>query len=369
MFFLLSASAKAQESNFFFYGDTLNLPGCSLAEKDSLLRGGAVPQRIKSYLNDRMKIMNLSSWGLVYFLKDLVDAQFDRDSNIEKVRILNRLLTEEHINNAIGIISKSRVECFVSVDSKAKMVNMRYIPYDGYKLVTIKNELMQHIKNVDITASADYKDVDLDYSSVPLFRNLNPRQKKVQFYNYCLGSQDSLTFSFSQSYNQYFGDLPRIVPDYHYYKAPLSPTFKTSFFRELNGKISCCTTRIDSINFLIKLIQTGVQFEEDIVTYGQEDFCSFPENTIAIGKGDCEDKCEAFALLIDHYFPTFDIVFLFYPNHVRIGLWDSLLSLKDKPYQEIEGRKYLEVELQSNDTVLADDVFAQFPQTPISYRR
>ena len=135
----------------------------------------------------------------------------------------------------------------------------------------------------------------------------------------------------------------------------------TSFFEATDTK---CTNRLDSINFLIKFVQTVVIFEEDQVIYGKEDFCSFPENTFALGLGDCEDKCKAFAFLIHHYFDQIDIIFLNYPGHIRIGLHDPVLAIENSPFQEYEGLRYLETELQDDRTVLGDERFAIFHSTP-----
>lgn len=369
LFVILGTHAAAQSKEFIFYGKSFELPGYSVVEKDSLLNEKGVPQRIKLYLDDKIRTISLENWGLIYFLNAFVDAQFDRQTGVEKAKILKSLLSEERINNAIGIVSRSQWLSLVSVDNKAKLVNTPYVSQDGYKFVAVKNEFIPHLRKLDIVARAEYKDVDLNYSSAPNFYDLMAEQKMVYFFNYFLQSTDSLTFKFSKTYNDFFNDLPRIKPDYHYYKAPVSSIFRTSIFQEIDKKINRCKTRTDSINFLIKFIQTAVQFEEDMVVYGKEDFCSFPENTMAIGKGDCEDKCEAFAFLINHYFPAIDIVFLFYPGHVRIGLGNTNLSNIGKPFQEFEGKKYMEVELQSNDTVLADESFSEFHQIPMSIGR
>lgn len=116
-------------------------------------------------------------------------------------------------------------------------------------------------------------------------------------------------------------------------------------------------------------MQTAVKFEEDIVVYGKEDFCSFPENTLAVGKGDCEDKCELFAFLVNHYFRGIDIIFLYYSNHVRIGLYDPMSVIGNKAIQEFDKRKYVIAELQDSTTVLGDDFFNIFHQDPMEIVR
>jgi hypothetical protein len=370
LIFILFGRVSAQNRTFAFYGDKFELPGCSATEKDSLLNEKVVPECIRSYIDDKIETINLKDWGLLYFLNAFVDAEFYTESSFNKVKVLNLLITKEGINNAIGIASGNRDVSLVSIDNKAKIINTQCAVLDGYKFISVKpNSNIRHLKNVDINGRAEYRDINLNYTDVPIFRNLMVKQKKACFFNYCLKEKDSITFSFSNAYNDFFNDLPRIIPDYHYYKAPVSSFFRTSIFQEIDKKISCCKRRIDSINFLIKFIQTAVQFEEDIKIYGKQDFCSFPENTMALGKGDCEDKCEAFAFLVNHYFPTIDIVFLFYPEHVRIGLGDTNTPISGEPYQEFEGKKYLEVELQSNDTVLADESFSIFHEVPVSIGR
>jgi hypothetical protein len=81
-------------------------------------------------------------------------------------------------------------------------------------------------------------------------------------------------------------------------------------------------------------------------------------------KGDCEDKCELFAFLISRYFKDISIVFLYYPNHVRIGLYDPQSLSGDMAYQEFDNQKYLIAELQDDMTVLGDDFFNVFHKNP-----
>ncbi|GGA83104.1 hypothetical protein [Puia dinghuensis] len=364
---LLSTHVDAQIGSFDFYGDKFELPVLSTGEKDSLLEFKGVPARIKTYITESRAIAELDDWGLVYFIDAFVDAQFINAKDSDKVKIVNMLLTELSINNAIGKISKGLLLSLVSIDNKSRPINdARYFEKDGYKYMPVKRQSkVTKLRDIEMYCRAEYKDIQLDYVKTPNIRNVNASRKELSFFNYCSGKKDSVEFDFSKSYNRYYNDLPRIIPDHHYYMAPVSPIFQNSFFSMLDGKLGQCRYRLDSINFLIKFVQSGIQFEEDKVVYGKEDWCSFPENTFALGKGDCEDKCEAFAFLVNHYFKNTGIVFLFYTNHVRIGLRDPNLSLTGKPYQKLEGQTYFEVELQGNDTVLADDSFALFPSTPL----
>jgi predicted transglutaminase-like cysteine proteinase len=274
-------------------------------------------------------------------------------------------------------MSNGQLLSMVSFDNKFNPIDgAKFYEKDGYKFMPVKRQSkIIKLKHLELYCKAENRDIPLDYAKMPNLQNQILSNKELSFFNYCTKRNDSITFIFSNAYNRYYNDLPRIIPDHHYYMAPVSPAFQNSFFAALDGKMGQCHTRLDSINFLLKLVQTAVQFEEDQTLYGKKDWCSFPENTFALGKGDCEDKSEAFAFLISHYFNKVGIVFLYYANHighinhVRVGLNDPNLPLVGRPCKEFEGKSYFEAELQSDDTVLADDFFAIFYETPQFFRK
>jgi hypothetical protein len=354
-----------KSQSFDFYGSEIKFPALSVSAHDSLVKTSLVPMVLGDYIRSNIRQLNLDDWAIVLFVNKYVDAQFADAAEADKTRILTSCLFTLGMNAAIGVRNKHRMLPLVSIDKRTKYVNGPYFEQDGYKFLPVEpGKGAFGIRKLLIRSKEGNKDIRLDYTIVPIFTEQRLVKKEVFFFNDHSRLTDSLSYEYSKTYVEYFNDLPRREPNENYYKAPVSNALAGSLFPSLNEKVGVCGSRTDSINFLIKFVQTAIEFREDIEIYGKKDFCSFPEGTLAMGEGDCEDKCELFAFLIAHYFHDLDLLFLYYPHHVRVGLADPTVPVGTKTYHTFNGQKYFIVELQNGATVLGDQIFTKNPDYP-----
>lgn len=347
----------SQERSFDFYGNTIELKNLPVQDCDSMIKENKVPASLQQYLNENIVRYGLEDWAIVLFLKAYVETGFKNVSDADKVKILSALLTAQSINNAIGIRSSHRLLSLISIDRKQMPHGINVFDEQGYKLIYgAINKIPFKIKSADVVF---YKGRDMQLKAVPPKLNVSDYTQAIRsFYNYTTQKTDSISFSYSPQYIKYSYDFPMAVSKVLYSKLPISPLFTTSFFASLTPKLQGCSNKEDSINFLMRFTQTVIKYEPNEDTYGWGGYPCYPENTLVMAKGDCDDYSMLLAFLLSYYFKDLDIVFLEYDsfNHVRLGIYGKSLDTKNKSFIEYQGKKYLLAEL-TGETVLGDMLF------------
>ena len=111
----------------------------------------------------------------------------------------------------------------------------------------------------------------------------------------------------------------------------ISQTIIPALKEDLKGR-----SLTDSVNFLLKFVQTAFAYETDNQQFGREKFF-FAEETIYYPYSDCEDRSILFAYLVKTLLNR-DVIMLNFPNHVAtaVDMGDNtqgaFLSYKGKKY-------------------------------------
>jgi hypothetical protein len=160
--------------------------------------------------------------------------------------------------------------------------------------------------------------------------------KKVIPFDY-----DGYVYFFTAKVNQslvdYYKDLPTINISTVYLNYGLSATATESLVKELQRATSYMRTA-ESVNFLLRFVQTAFEYKKDEQVYGEEKF-SFPEETLMNPYSDCEDKAMLYALLVNKVLGL-KTVALYYKNaeHINIAIesWNEKIkgnfSFKNQDY-------------------------------------
>ena len=77
-------------------------------------------------------------------------------------------------------------------------------------------------------------------------------------------------------------------------------------------------SELQAVNFLLRFVQTSLQYETDDQQFGRENYL-FPEETIFYPYSDCEDRAVLFAWLVSSLLGL-DVVGLDYPGHVAAAV-------------------------------------------------
>ena len=345
--------ACAQSNALLFFGAQISVPELTAQEYDSLARQKIVPDKIKNYIKNTAKTYDLADWGLVLFLQKFVSEEFRNAMEADQVKILSALLTQEKINHALGKNILGHLSCLFSIEHQAGTYNYEK---DGYRfLKEAAQKKNVGLSNIDIVY---YEGNNLGFTvPAPHLNEQDSIRKTCSFFNYSTDREDSISFYYSGHYIDYSREFPMSLYHIHYTKSPVSPIFINSLFTALTKKIGTCQKRADSINFIYRFAQTVIKNQSDVDLYGVDDYPCYPESTLVVGKGDCDDKMELFAFLLSYFFREWDFVVLEYDDlqHVRLAIHDDCFDTQNMSYIDYKGKKYLITEVTDDFGTVGDD--------------
>lgn len=358
---ILFISNSFCQNSLNFYGNTVQLPVVTSADQDSFFTRETLPVSIKNFINATARQYNLEDWAIVLFLNKYVAAQFSGETDANKVKIMAVLLSAENINNAIGTRDKDHLQTLISVKNDLSPFIYTF-DQNGYRLVLpLPSSRPMQLRKVDI---GFYKGKDITFAGKLPQLNINDYKALTRtFYNYKTNRPDSFAFTYSPQFIKFSTDFPMLLADRNYEKYPVSPMFATTLFKELDKRVAYCTTKLDSINFLLRFAQTSIKNELNYITYGANGYPSFPENTLVIGKGDSQDKSALFGYLFKHYFKNASVVLIYYTDHLRVGIADVPLSIDDNSFVEFNGKRYFVADL-TNTLPLGDGSYKLLKTPP-----
>jgi hypothetical protein len=163
------------------------------------------------------------------------------------------------------------------------------------------------------------------------------QSKKVMPFDY-----DGYVYFFTAKVNQslvdYYKDLPTININTVYLNYGLSATATESLVKELQRATSYMNTT-ESVNFLLRFVQTAFEYKKDEQVYGQEKF-SFPEETLMNPYSDCEDKAMLYAVLVNKVLGL-KTVALYYKDAKHINIAIENWSPKSKGNFSFKNHDYV----------------------------
>ena len=102
-----------------------------------------------------------------------------------------------------------------------------------------------------------------------------------------------------------------------YFSSGVYPVTATPLQKQLAAHMTTMTEQ-QAVNFLLRFVQTSLQYETDDQQFGEENYL-FPEETLFYPYSDCEDRAVLFAWLVKSLL-NLDVVGLDYPGHVAAAV-------------------------------------------------
>jgi hypothetical protein len=120
-----------------------------------------------------------------------------------------------------------------------------------------------------------------------------------------------------------------------YFQSEVGETVESPLLQQLAKEIEDMSEQ-EAINFLLRFVQTSLQYKTDEMQFGKENYL-FPEETIYYPYSDCEDRSVLFAWLLTRLLGL-DVVALSYPGHVATAV--HLAQGAEGDYVTYNGRRY-----------------------------
>jgi len=148
------------------------------------------------------------------------------------------------------------------------------------------------------------------------------------------GKKYNLDVTFDRGRVKFLSNYPQLNLDL-YFEAGVYRITATPLQQQLAAYMQGMSEQ-QAVNFLLRFVQTALQYETDEQQFGKENYL-FPEETLFYPYSDCEDRAVLFAWLVKSLL-NLDVVGLDYPGHVATAVHfnetvpgDSI-SYQDKRY-------------------------------------
>ncbi len=276
----------------------------ALAHAYQTLAAHPASTQLVQWLNQQRQDLHLGAWGTWQLVHRIAGGSGPETS--VKVWFL---LLELGYDVKLGF-NASRIAVLPQVQQTVYW--KQYYTSAGLKYVDLAQEestssrLFLH-GNTD----ANRKPFDLSFTQVPKTR---PVARTISLVN----GSDRLDLTYDAELARYYHRHPTIALSY-YFNAPLGPLLEDSLqqsWQRLNLEQG---SQLASLNRMLGLVQYGVRYELDKQQFSTEEYYQLPEELLANGAGDCEDRSILFARMIRHLMKQ-DVIGLHYPGHVATAV-------------------------------------------------
>ncbi|MBN2174737.1 MAG: hypothetical protein JW731_11435 [Bacteroidales bacterium] len=282
--------------------------------------------------------MNLNDWAYFLLVDKFAQTVYEKSPNGKDLLswvLLNRSGYRTRVaysGNSLSLL----------VPSLNTLYSRSFLQMDG-----IKYYLMSDLGSENIyTYDKDYPDakklIDFNLTS-PLNLSKSLAYKSIGF------DYKDKPYSFRLNYNQnlidFYKDYPQVDINI-YFDATVSAETKESLLESLRPIIAEMT-ETESVNFLLKFVQSAFQYKTDQQQFQKEKFF-FPEEILYYPYSDCEDRSIFFAYLVKELL-NIKVVGVEYPGHIATAV--KLDEEAPGDYFIYENEKY----------VIADPTFINAP--------
>lgn len=198
-----------------------------------------------------------------------------------------------------------------------KILNGTYVVYKGIEYTDIS-----FVKNLEpceeqiLESKEQGRSIMVNENRPPFFTALS---EPFHFYFEFEGSLHFFSGQINKSLVEYYRDLPDIEFGQVYLNYQMSAGAQQAIIGQLKNAIGGMFQN-KQIDFLLSFTQNALPYKKDNEQLGKEKF-SFPEEVLANGYGDCEDKSVLFAYLAKEVLQLPSIALLYLSqNHLNVAV-------------------------------------------------
>lgn len=336
VFFILLSLNKSysysRDVNFFFFGRTLLIEvnyefqsissSCSLDEVlwEMNYYQKELSEEDFEYFNrqieDYVQKLYLDDYGRKLLFEHFFNQYFEEENTstlFYSWYFLNKLSY-----NVILVNQNCIWEIFTTSTDSIRMPSIN-IENNIYYLLNNKSKInIRHLDDIyiytDYIENKGAKSMSISSLKLDSFY-LEPKNINIEF---AFGEKNYFyTVIGNLNISNYFLELPNFEHLNVFYEIGCENNLKNT----LIDFIEKSTQALDfqkSINFALKFVQDGIQYnEEDSLNHNS--IWQFPETTLLLKKGDCEDKSILFAYIVKNVFDL-ECILLDYGDHVNVGV-------------------------------------------------
>jgi len=321
----------------FYYDASLNQRLSSNINKDavsaywSTLSRSDYPDLLKQ-LDEQKSSLQLNDWAYASLVHNLA-MTIDNKRRNESALLSWFLLAKSGYKARVAF---DRSNVYLLVPSKHEMFEVSYFTFGGARYYAVEFDGKKHTLGRVFTYDGEYpdasKEFDMQVTSVVASNDKDERRHLSFDFE---GKRYNIDVTYDRGRVKFFSTYPQLDLKLYFgsgvYKVTATPLQK-QLALYMQGM-----SEQQAVNFLLRFVQTSLQYETDEQQFGEENYL-FPEETLFYPYSDCEDRAVLFAWLV-HSLLGLQVVGLDYPGHVAAAVhFNEAVSGDSVDYQ---GKRYV----------------------------
>jgi hypothetical protein len=253
---------------------------------------------------------------------------------------------------------------FLLVPSKQEMFEVSYFTFGGRRYYAVEFDGDRQQPGQVYTYDGEYPDAikELDMQLTAAVASSDQAERRHLSFEF-EGKRYNIDVTYDRGRVKFLGTYPQLNLDQYFGAGVYRPT-ATPLLEQLAGNMRGMSEQ-QAVNFLLRFVQTALQYETDDKQFGKENYL-FPEETLYYPYSDCEDRAVLFAWLVKSLL-NLDVIGLDYPGHVAAAVHFSQSMPGDSiSYQ---GKRYTVTDPTYINAVagMTMPAFRQFKPAVIAY--
>ena len=268
---------------------------------------------ILKQLGAQKRSLQLNDWAYASLINKLA-AAINNNRRNESALLSWFLLAKSGYRARIAYNNTS---VYLLVPSKHEMFEVSYFTFSGIRYYAVEFDGGRQKPGQVYTYDGEYpdttKDFDMQVTSVVASNDKDERRHLSFEFE---GKKYNIDVVYDRGRVKFFSTYPQLNLNLYFgsgvYKVTATPLQK-QLAAHMQGM-----SEQQAVNFLLRFVQTSLQYETDEQQFGEENYL-FPEETLFYPYSDCEDRAVLFAWLVQSLLKL-QVVGLDYPGHVAAAV-------------------------------------------------
>ncbi len=318
--------AKGRPINIDFFGKPLTLYNTAALKQDfsSNINKDAVSdywsalsrsnyEDLLKQLKAQKKSLQLNDWAYAALINKVATAINSNKRN--ETALLSWFLLVKSDYKARIAYSKHAV--YLLVPSKHEMFEVSYFTFSGTRYYAVefdgKHQTLGRVHTYDGEYPGTSKKFDMRVSS--MVASINKGERRHLSFKFD-GKKYNINVVYDRGRIKFFKTYPQLNLNMYFGSGVLKAT-ATPLQKQLAVHMQGMS-ELQAVNFLLRFVQTALQYETDEQQFGAENYL-FPEETLFYPYSDCEDRAILFTWLVRSLL-NLEVIGLDYPGHVAAAV-------------------------------------------------
>jgi hypothetical protein len=282
-------------------------------------------------LNRQKTALRLNDWGYAVLLHKLAEQLYPSSDN-QQVLLTWFMMAKSGYSSRIAFDDRN---VYLLVPSMHRIYDVTYFTFDNERYYAVNFDAEPARPGKVYTYDGHYPGAvnKMDMTIRTSAAKTSEAQSRLLSFEFG-GRLYEIEAGYDKAYVDFLDTYPQLDLEV-YFESEVAESAESPLLQQLAKEIEGMS-ELEAVNFLLRFVQTSLQYKTDERQFGRENYL-FPEETIYYDYSDCEDRSVLFAWLIKRLLGM-EVVGLNYPGHVATAV--HIMQNEEGDYVTYNGKRY-----------------------------